>query len=306
MSSEPSAKATLSALCRWMLKHSQFTGVNNETAFRNLVASRAPETISASSVRRYMHDDGVGVGLENVIKRTIDVMIAEFRPELDYSSIHVQTSHPTKVNDERIDDVYRGVWTLVQFRSIRDNENQFLPPTEYRTALIVYGNDVKNGTRRTLEIYGRSTLWQGHAYCRHNKIYLSARETNFGNEDLSIICFPVHEADKVPQHQGLLLGVGLSAVDSLIYSSRCLIRRNNELSSNIVETRRRLVDDNGFREAFCCYFTTSQLERSKKEVKSEKEQVQVDTFTLATAAQFREAARRPSKWIRGDRIILQL
>jgi hypothetical protein len=303
--SEPDTHRALQALYAWAHRSAEtneLKEVNSAKAFYTFFLKRVNGGLSPSSIRRCLKGE-IPPRAERYIRAGIEAIRQEFGPvalPAENSTQTLSISRPTRDKESDLGEVHQGVWTLVHFRSVRENGKQNLPPKQLRTALIIYGDRIGRGHRREVEIYGGSTFWKGQAYCLNNKIYFTARERKFGNEDLHIICFPAHGADKTPQHEGIVIGIGLSTFDrDLIYSSRCLIKKDIELSLDVQETRQKLLNDD-FRRSYCRYVSVSQLENPA----SINDLTALGSHPFTTASEFRTLVR-PSKWTTGERIILQ-
>jgi hypothetical protein len=288
------------AVFRWALTRSDLK-VDSEKTFRDFFIKHTREKISQPTLWRCLHAK-IGKQTEKKIRRGIEAIKREFNPVL----IHQEQAAILNRRDAgahhetALDEIYRGVWSFIQFRVVRQNAQETLPPKQFRAAILVYGDDIRNSRRREVEIYGLTTTWKGSAYQLDNKIYIVAREKLYGHEDAFIICLKAHEADQVPRHEGIVTGVGRSKHDSaLIYSCRCLLKKSTELSLDLPQTRQRLIADETFRRAHCRYVDFDKVRKPRGKPGTSED------FVLTTIVDFKNSLKGAPKWIEGERIILQ-
>jgi hypothetical protein len=284
-----SMPARLASLYAWSRAHKCIKNVREFLIFFRSHIQPGDKGPSESSVRRCLDGNNLRTETEEQIAGVFNTITLQYQPRLESTST-VSIKRPrSEVNtDDRLDEMYKGVWTFVQFRATRRKATDTLAPREFRAAQIVYGDEGKKSLRRPIEVFGMHTQWKGNAYTIDGKIYFTAREQNSGKEDLFIICFPAYERNPNPQHEGIVLGVARSAIDSPypIYASRCLIKKNPYLSGDVAQSRKSLLENKIFRSQWCKYFAASDVRlRSRRKTEETEE-----NFLLRAVMEFKRAS----------------
>jgi hypothetical protein len=153
----------------------------------------------------------------------------------------------------------------VQFRATRRDFTSPIAEREFRTAVLVYGDDVAVG--RSFQIVGFGTFWSGHVTSHpHDKflVYSGQEVLRTGiHETLSMIMLDVFGTRNTLDHHGIVLGIGRGTQEGSnfpIYASRVLLWRirgeGEDLSAPLANEQ---IDK---LRSYCQYVSPSEFEKS--------------------------------------------
>ena len=192
-----------------------------------------------------------------------------------------------------------GAWIMVTLRGRRENRSESIPPADYRTAVLVYGEHDEDG--KYFEIVGQKTFWQGHAKLLKKHIYYWANEIKRPHmtEALSMIMFEVNPDGDVRDHHGASLSAAHGEFDGPEYpilASRVSLYRSNSLTKQLnIPLAEQIKAD--IAKQWCAYFTKKEFTKLRGgKTTSEKE------IFLAIES-FNQHGLNPSN--SGDRIFLR-
>lgn len=161
-----------------------------------------------------------------------------------------------------------GAWIMVTLRGRRDNPSVLVPPEDYRTAILVYGDEA-DGNKKRFEIVGQKTFWKGEAKLLSQQIYYWAEEIKRTHvkEALAMIMFAVNTYGDIVHHHGASLSAAHGEFDGPDYpilASRISLYRSASLSKRLQtplteETMAKIA------KQWCTYFTKKQFEQMKRQ-----------------------------------------
>lgn len=168
-----------------------------------------------------------------------------------------------------------GAWIMVTLRGRRDDHSIQVPPEDYRTAILVYGEEADD--KKLFEIVGQKTFWQGQAELVSKQIYYWADEIKRTHvkEKLSMIMFDVNADSEPADHHGVILSAAhgeLDGPDFPILASRVSLYRSASLSRQL---KVPLDEKNKTRisKQWCAYFTKKDFEQMKNQKKGVKREI---------------------------------
>ena len=159
-----------------------------------------------------------------------------------------------------------GAWIMVTLRGRRDDPSVQVPPEDYRTAILVYRDEVAD--KKRFEIIGQKTFWEGEAKLMSSANLLLGRGDQaelYVKEALAMIMFGVNADGDIVDHHGASLSAAHGEFDGPDYpilASRISLYRSASLSKRLLapldpETKAKIA------RQWCTYFTEKQFGQMK-------------------------------------------
>lgn len=192
-----------------------------------------------------------------------------------------------------------GAWIMVTLRGRRDDPSVQVPPADYRTAILVYRDEVAD--KKRFEIIGQKTFWKGEAKLMSQQIYYWAEEIKrtHAKEALAMIMFGVNADSDIVDHHGASLSAAHGEFDGPDYpilASRISLYRSASLSKRLQASLDEEIKAKIARQ-WCAYFTEEQFEQ----MKSQKGGIAREIYLAIES--FRQHGRNRNN--RGHRIFLR-